>query len=265
MENRCNECGIPLEPGYYGSFCSVHMINSNGCCRDHCLINEEGGGEHCIHCIRKENSACCYICDRLLRRDSRMPLCSICIEDNSEITYVKMYRALNELIYTVIDCGNDQLCRHFQELIANFRIEYSPILWSQDFIYALTGNISQYDDPYLIADDMHKFVEIVVEYLKRKEFTYNDLCHLIESDYSEEIAQNLYDLIDVLFETYDDSEDNMDVDTVTNATNYFHELYQDLAPTRESQIQRLAEINVHLCMECMIPCESIWCDNCSFE
>ena len=53
--------------------------------------------------------------------------------------------------------------------------------------------------------------------------------------------------------------------TATDENNYFHALYQRLAPTTEEQKQRLTEIKVQLCEECKMPCEFIWCNDCSFD
>jgi hypothetical protein len=53
--------------------------------------------------------------------------------------------------------------------------------------------------------------------------------------------------------------------TATDENNYFHALYQRLAPTTEEQKQRLTEIKVQLCEECKMPCEFIWCNDCGFN
>jgi hypothetical protein len=53
--------------------------------------------------------------------------------------------------------------------------------------------------------------------------------------------------------------------TATDAINYFHDLYQHLAPTMEEQMQRLSSIGLQLCEECKIPCKLIWCDDCGFN
>jgi hypothetical protein len=49
-QNCCKECGIPIDSDEYGSYCPIHRLDMNGCCRNHCLIDEEGTEEHCIHC-----------------------------------------------------------------------------------------------------------------------------------------------------------------------------------------------------------------------
>jgi hypothetical protein len=53
--NICLEdsCETPVSSGEYGSYCPSHRLDTNGCCRNHCLIDEEGG--HCIHCIGNYN------------------------------------------------------------------------------------------------------------------------------------------------------------------------------------------------------------------
>ncbi|KAG9286076.1 hypothetical protein G9A89_022753 [Geosiphon pyriformis] len=42
----------------------------------------------------------------------------------------------------------------------------------------------------------------------------------------------------------------------------FHEHYQNLAPTREEQEQRLAQLNTKLCCHCLISSNFEYCDNC---
>ncbi|KAG9303523.1 hypothetical protein G9A89_018419 [Geosiphon pyriformis] len=42
----------------------------------------------------------------------------------------------------------------------------------------------------------------------------------------------------------------------------FHKYYQELAPTREEQVQCLEEINTRLCDHCLIPCDFQYCDKC---
>ena len=57
----CKECGIPIDSGEYGSYCPMHRLDMNGCCRNHCLIDEEGG--HCYHCARIDDGfAYCRNC-----------------------------------------------------------------------------------------------------------------------------------------------------------------------------------------------------------
>ncbi|KAG9299276.1 hypothetical protein G9A89_013924 [Geosiphon pyriformis] len=47
-----------------------------------------------------------------------------------------------------------------------------------------------------------------------------------------------------------------------NSPEKFYEHYQNLAPTREEQEQRLKEINIQLYDYCLIPCDFQFCDNC---
>ncbi|KAG9296233.1 hypothetical protein G9A89_014825 [Geosiphon pyriformis] len=42
----------------------------------------------------------------------------------------------------------------------------------------------------------------------------------------------------------------------------FHEHYQELAPTREEQEQRLEQLNARLCQYCLILCDFQYCDKC---
>ncbi|KAG9306828.1 hypothetical protein G9A89_005729 [Geosiphon pyriformis] len=44
----------------------------------------------------------------------------------------------------------------------------------------------------------------------------------------------------------------------------FHEHYQNLAPTREEQEQRLTQLNTRLYCHCLIPSDFKYCDDCDF-
>ncbi|KAG9302837.1 hypothetical protein G9A89_009614 [Geosiphon pyriformis] len=49
---------------------------------------------------------------------------------------------------------------------------------------------------------------------------------------------------------------------VEDDSEQFHEHYQNLAPMRKKQEQRLAQLNTKLCCYCLIPSDFKYCDNC---
>lgn len=140
--NICLEdsCVTPVSFREYGSYCPSHRINTNGCCRNHCLIDEEGW--HCIHCTPNQPSIHCEFCGRA----GLQTICEACNESEA-----------------------------FYEFIPD----------------------------------------------------------LIEDDSDNQVAN-------------------------------FHEIYQTIAPTREEQMERLSMLNIQLCEECQMPCESNRCKDCSF-
>ncbi|CAG8615659.1 5212_t:CDS:1 [Paraglomus brasilianum] len=75
----CHECGELVSFREYGSYCPSHRLDANGCCRNHCLIDEEGG--HCIHCTPNQSSIHCGFCGRA----SLETICEACNE--SEASY----------------------------------------------------------------------------------------------------------------------------------------------------------------------------------
>ena len=167
QRNYCNECGIPIDSDEYGSYCPMHRLDMNGCCRNHCLLSGGEGESHCIHCTPTNPALpCCQLCGRMINPDHEDLYCNACIEN-----------------FSCENCGDD------------------------------------------ILPDEGPICELCTEY-----------------DYETDESV-----------------------TATDAINYFHDLYQRLAPTTEEQTQRLAEIKVQLCEECKMPCEFIWCNDCSFD
>ena len=47
-----------------------------------------------------------------------------------------------------------------------------------------------------------------------------------------------------------------------SATEIFHSIYQQISPERRLQLAKLEFINVKLCDNCLIPCDSTYCDDC---
>ena len=47
-----------------------------------------------------------------------------------------------------------------------------------------------------------------------------------------------------------------------SATEIFHSIYQQISPERRLQLAKLEFINVKLCEDCLIPCDSTYCDDC---
>ena len=47
-----------------------------------------------------------------------------------------------------------------------------------------------------------------------------------------------------------------------SATEIFHSIYQQITPERRLQLAQLSYINVKLCEDCLIPCDSTYCDDC---
>ena len=173
-ENCCNECGIPIDPDEWGSYCEIHRLDRNGCCRNHCLIDEEGTNSHCIHCDSYEPNTDLFCED-----------CGVDIDPNSE-------GAFDFVDILCPDCINLR-CRICGD-------QYNP------------------DEGC-------------------------ERCHRERAMWARQ--------------------DNTIVPT--DAINYFHDLYQRLAPTTEEQMQRLSSIGVQLCEECKMPCEFIWCNDCGFN
>jgi len=171
-QNCCKECGIPIDSDEYGSYCPMHRLDMNGCCRNHCLIDEEGVERHCYHCVRIDDDfAYCRNCENYIMNEYPW-WCENCVRNKER-----------EAESTCVNCGDD------------------------------------------INPDEGPICELCTEY-----------------DYETEESV-----------------------TATDEINYFHALYQHLAPTTEEQKQRLTEIKVQLCEECNMPCEFIWCDDCGFN
>ena len=50
--DKCRECCELFHDCGLGSYCEKHILNRQGCCRNHCCFNEGAG--HCIfHCVKK--------------------------------------------------------------------------------------------------------------------------------------------------------------------------------------------------------------------
>ena len=48
--DKCRECNKLFHDPNLGSYCEKHILNKQGCCRNHCCIDEEFG--HCkLHCV----------------------------------------------------------------------------------------------------------------------------------------------------------------------------------------------------------------------
>ena len=256
--DTCQECGAPVGPEEYGSYCPIHRLNVDGCCRNHCLIDEEGG--HCIHCAPNQASVRCELCGRVTI--DGVSICAVCVEDNSESPHVEVYSDLQDIISIARYKRNEQLLEDFKELISHFSVGYSPVLWAEKLLSAIMGSVFLGREENTIATDMDEFIRIVLDTLLESGTTKEDIYNKIEVTYIGEIKIELLKLIEILFanesipDLFDDFEDEVED---------FHESYQFRAPTREEQMQRLSTLNVQLCEECGMPCEFIWCNDCGFD
>ena len=79
-QNCCNECGIPIDSNEYGSYCPMHRLDMNGCCRNHCLLSGGEGESHCIHCAPTDyTSPRCGLCGRMINYHEDL-YCDACID-----------------------------------------------------------------------------------------------------------------------------------------------------------------------------------------
>ena len=70
-------------------------------------------------------------------------------------------------------------------------------------------------------------------------------CYICEEDIENEMGTI----------SYDGPED-------VTAAEIFQAIYQQITPERRLQLARLEHINVKLCQECLIPCDSEFCSDC---
>ena len=259
--NICLEdsCETPVSSGEYGSYCPSHRLDANGCCRNHCLIDEEGG--HCIHCTPNGSPIHCGFC-RCVTIDFEGLVCAICTEDNGESPYITIRGILQDIVSIARYSHRRQLVEDFKELIDCFTIGYSPVLWAEKLLSAIMGSVFLNREENTIATNIDKFIQIVVETLLESGTAKEDIINKIEVTHIGEIKAELHKLIETIFE-YDSGNDADYFDSEDDVED-FHNSYQILAPTREEQTERLSILNIRLCEECMMPCKYIWCKDCWF-
>jgi hypothetical protein len=123
----CEQCNTPVNPNEYGSYCELHRLNVDGCCRNHCIVESGEGEFHCKHC---------------------------------DLSYPHM---IVKTITEIIDITtNKRICRDFEDLLEYFNTLYPPEAWARFLIITITNSIDiDWNDNFTLENNMDEFIYMV--------------------------------------------------------------------------------------------------------
>jgi hypothetical protein len=235
----CEQCNNPVDPEEYGSYCEEHRLNADGCCRNHCLIEEGESERHCIHCYLSY--------PHVIRK---------LIEDISDIAFI---------------LGRSRLSKNFNILLEHFHMDYPPELWAIELLHTITNTLIIDLEEYSSTENMEEFIVLVAHSIYENYYNKRDIDDIIITTFTGLLREKLLDLVRRLFfplyreyelDIYNDdidSEDDIDPDIDLDE---FYEENLISVPSRSEQIERLTRNNVKLCEKCLIPTDEDLCNDC---
>jgi hypothetical protein len=236
----CEQCNNPVDPEEYGSYCELHRLNTYGCCRNHCLIEEGESERHCIHCYLSY--------PHVIRK---------LIEDISDIAFI---------------LGRSRLSENFNILLEHFHIDYSPELWAIELLHTITNTLIIDLEERSLTENMNEFILMVIHSIY--ENYYNniiDIDDIIITRFTGLLREKLLDLVRRLFfplyyeyelDIYNDdinSEGEIDPDIDPDA---FYESNLTRVKSKNEQLESLSKNNIKLCEKCLIPTDEDLCNDC---
>ena len=227
----CEQCNNPVDPEEYGSYCELHRLNTDGCCRNHCLVESGEGETHCRHC---------------------------------DLSYPHMIeKVINEIIYTTSILKQKRVHKDFLVLLDFFNTDFPPELWVRRLLCSISNSVDlEWEESFSTVNNMDEFIITIAETLSENGTTKRDIEDIIITSYTGLLREHLLELLNRIFSAIEFNEYDSDSDEDDIDPDAFYESNLTRVKSKNEQLESLSKNNIKLCEKCLIPTDEDLCNDC---